>query len=249
MIEDCELTDLDLKGYQYTWERGHGTRDWIEIRLDRALVSNLFLNVFKNVQLTNLEISTSDHCPILLEPMLMPNMLHVKRFRFGNAWLREPMCQQIVEETWRLNKGCSLQEKISKCSETLMVWGKEITGSFKTRIKRCKHIMKTLKGRHDADSITQYQEASKQLTKTYTQKEVFWKQRSKQLWLREGDSNSKFFHAAAKTRRKVNQINSLQNSEGQTVYWNAGLQETMVDYFSNLFKTTGTEWESVVECV
>lgn len=54
------------------------------------------------------------------------------------------------------------------------------------------------------------------------------------MWLIEGDRNSKYFHVAAKTRRKVNHINSLQNNEGQTVEWETGLQETMVDYFTEL---------------
>ncbi|XP_074377891.1 uncharacterized protein LOC141719411 [Apium graveolens] len=34
VIEDCSLTDLDLDGYPFTWERGAGTGDWIEVRLD-----------------------------------------------------------------------------------------------------------------------------------------------------------------------------------------------------------------------
>lgn len=40
----------------------------IEIRLDRALVNQAFLGMFTESRLTNLEVSTSDHCPIWLEP-------------------------------------------------------------------------------------------------------------------------------------------------------------------------------------
>ncbi|KAK1372464.1 hypothetical protein POM88_028657 [Heracleum sosnowskyi] len=67
-IEDCGLVDLGMEGYPYTWERGHGTDQWMEIRLDRALVSSNFMNQFTDAKLVNLKISTSDHNPILLEP-------------------------------------------------------------------------------------------------------------------------------------------------------------------------------------
>lgn len=51
----------------------------------------------------------------------------------------------------------------------------------------------------------------------YSEQEVFWRQRCKQLWLREGDSNSKFFHAATKTRRKINKITMLTDEDGKQV--------------------------------
>uniref|UniRef100_A0A803PRX9 DUF4283 domain-containing protein n=1 Tax=Cannabis sativa TaxID=3483 RepID=A0A803PRX9_CANSA len=31
-ISDCNLINFDLSGYQYTWERGRGTANWIEVR-------------------------------------------------------------------------------------------------------------------------------------------------------------------------------------------------------------------------
>uniref|UniRef100_A0A803PEU0 CCHC-type domain-containing protein n=1 Tax=Cannabis sativa TaxID=3483 RepID=A0A803PEU0_CANSA len=37
-LSDCDLVDMELIGYPYTWERGRGIDSWIEIRLDRALV-------------------------------------------------------------------------------------------------------------------------------------------------------------------------------------------------------------------
>ncbi|KAF4366552.1 hypothetical protein G4B88_023901 [Cannabis sativa] len=53
--------------------------------------------------------------------------------------------------------------------------------------------------------------------------EIFWKQRSKQLWLREGDRNSKYFHAKATSRRRSNVIHKLKNSDGEWVGWEDGL--------------------------
>ncbi|KAL8108548.1 hypothetical protein AgCh_024858 [Apium graveolens] len=74
-------------------------------------------------------------------------------------------------------------------------------------------------------------------------------ERSKQLWLKEGDQNSKFFHTAAKTRKITNLIKSLVNDEGREVDWESGLQDTMISYFQNLFKATEIDWDEVVNCI
>ena len=157
VLNDCELTDMHLCGYQYTWERGLGTTHHIEVRLDRALVTQDFLNLFKEAKLTNLEVSTSDHCPLLLEPEVGNELNHIKAFRFENAWLREPMCYQLVEDVWS-NNSSSFYDKLSLCSEVLSAWGKEVTGNFKGRINRSKKVIKALKGRRDDRSVKVLQE-------------------------------------------------------------------------------------------
>ena len=47
------------------------------------------------------------------------------------------------------------------------------------------------------------------MTQLLIQEDAFWRQRAKVHWLRDGDLNTKFFHAAASSRRKVNKITSL----------------------------------------
>ncbi|XP_074356448.1 uncharacterized protein LOC141696167 [Apium graveolens] len=168
VLEDCNLVDMELLGYPYTWERGHGTDDWVEIQLDRAVASTSFLQQFQEAKLTNMEVTTSDHCPLLLEPVVMiKSGTFTKRFRFENAWLREPMCKSIVEDIWNNSTGKSWQEKIIACSNNLAVWGKEITGSFRDRIQNCKKVIKIVRGRRDEASIKLYQEECTKLSEIY----------------------------------------------------------------------------------
>ncbi|XP_074342398.1 uncharacterized protein LOC141679917 [Apium graveolens] len=249
VIDDCDLNDMDMIGYPYTWERGQGTKEWIEVRLDRALVSNSFMQHFAEAKLTNMEISTSDHNPILMEPFAVSHTVVVKGLRFENAWLRDPMCRKIVEDSWQLAEGKPFKEKIDCCLAVLVKWGKEITGSFKSRINQCKKTMRVLKGRKDSNSIQLYRGTAKKLTEIYNDQEVFWRQRCKQLWLREGDSNSKYFHVATKARRKLNKISTLANKEGVQVGWDEGIQEVMIEYFSELFTATDMDWTEVVSYV
>jgi hypothetical protein len=40
IVEDCNLIDISLMGYPFTWERGRGTPAQVQKRLDRALCTN-----------------------------------------------------------------------------------------------------------------------------------------------------------------------------------------------------------------
>lgn len=106
-----------------------------------------------------------------------------------------------------------IQQKIKKCSDKLMQWGKEVTGNFGARIKACKMQLKRLRNKRDIHSQNEYNEEKKKLSLILNQTETFWRQRSKQLRLHSGDQNSRFFHASASSRRRNNQIHRLKNEE------------------------------------
>lgn len=98
-------------------------------------------------------------------------------------------------------------------------------------------------------SIQMYEEAKRKLHKVLDQREIFWRQRSKQLWLQAGDINSRFFHNSSTARRRSNQIHRLKNIEGEWRDWNSGLQEIITDYYKNLFTASVVEWEPVIDCI
>lgn len=54
-------------------------------------------------------------------------------------------------------------------------------------------------------------------------------------WYKEGDLNTKFFHASAMTRKKVNKIVSLETDDGTRVTDEAGMAEVPKSYFQELF--------------
>ncbi len=70
-----------------------------------------------------------------------------------------------------------------------------------------------------------------QLGKAILEEEILWKARARQQWLKEGDDNTKFFHAVANGRRRVNTIGAVED-EGRLL---AG-EEVKMEYFYNRFK-------------
>ncbi|XP_060965512.1 uncharacterized protein LOC133034440 [Cannabis sativa] len=248
-LMDCDLFDMDLIGYAYTWEKGRGTSRWIEVRLDRALVSSVWLQTFTQARLLNLEFSSSDHSPIFLEVVAPDVFIPNRQFRFENAWLKEPMCFEIVKDCWNVPNHVSVAEKISLCAEKLSTWGKNVTGNFKLRIKKCRNELNQLKNKRDTLSVQRYSEKKKELFLVLDQKEVFWKQRAKQFWLKEGDQNSKYFHRAASNRKSFNKISKLKDTSGTWKDWDNGLADVVVEYFSSLFSASNLSSDMVVQSI
>lgn len=48
---------------------------------------------------------------------------------------------------------------------------------------------------------------------TYQKKEMYWKQRSRILWLTMGDKNSHFFHTSTRGIRTINKLATIDDDE------------------------------------
>ncbi|XP_060968583.1 uncharacterized protein LOC133036110 [Cannabis sativa] len=159
------------------------------------------------------------------------------------------MCFEIVRDCWESGGDDSLPSKLARCADKLSIWGKEVTGNFKVRTSRCKKEIQRLANKRDTASIQRHKEVKEELFHVLDQKESFWMQRSKQLWLKEGDHNSSYFHKAATTRKRHNKIVTLKNDNGVRVGWDNGLAQVMIDYFSTLFQASNSTCQEVVDSV
>ncbi|XP_074327886.1 uncharacterized protein LOC141665802 [Apium graveolens] len=124
-LHDANLQDLDIIGHQFTWEKGRNTDHWTEVRLDRVLANNDWLERFHTAKVYNLEGSPSDHSPLLLVPDSMNRGNRKRHFRFENAWLTEPACFQIVKSCWEEEDNGSVIQKLKSCANSLDIWGKD----------------------------------------------------------------------------------------------------------------------------
>ncbi|KAJ9129217.1 hypothetical protein P3X46_033987 [Hevea brasiliensis] len=128
-------------------EWGRGLANWIRERLDRALVSQSWMDLFLNCKLSNLHSSILDHSPILLE---------------------------------------------TDCN-----WGKSLRGNFRKEAARIHRELDAIRGSDDETSVVLKDSLKEDLNRILVDEEIFWKQRTKNFWLKEGDSNTHFFHAHA----------------------------------------------------
>jgi hypothetical protein len=60
---------------------------------------------------------------------------------------------------------------------------------------------------------------SKELEKTFLFEEVSWRKKSRALWLKERDKNTKYFHRVANSHQRNNHVESLSINGSRNFFW------------------------------
>lgn len=67
--------------------------------------------------------------------------------------------------------------------------------------------------------------------------DLLWKQRSRADWLKDGDRNTKFFHARASQRRKTNFISKLRDDNGAWITGEEDLNQLAFNYLGDMYQS------------
>ena len=65
--------------------------------------------------------------------------------------------------------------------------------------------------------------------------EIFWRQKSKALFIKEGDNNTQFFHRLANSHKRTNQIREVE-IEGVLYEDDKEVQAQVVEFYKNLYQ-------------
>jgi hypothetical protein len=248
-VTDCDLIDIHLEGYLFTWIKRRGADHVVEERLDRALATSYWLTKFPNATLRNLLSSHSNHSPILLHCTSVIKQHYKYEFTFENIWLKEDNIGEVVHEGWTKGEGLEILHRLSHCADKLQSWGRRKKKRFKEEITECEATMEIPRDKRDEVSVARFQEAQLQHAKVLIQEEAFWKQWAKMHWLKDGDLNTKFFHMSAAARSKVKRIEKLKNENNEVITGQQNLCEVARQHFHELFKTKGGDQEPVLSLI
>lgn len=72
-----------------------------------------------------------------------------------------------------------------------------------------------------------------------------WRQKSRVLWLKEGDNNTKFFHKMANSNRRWNFMEKLE-VDGTMYSLDSDIRDKAVQYYASLYKET-EDWRPFVD--
>lgn len=144
-----------------------------------------------------------------------------------------------------------LARSIMGCGQTLAAWNDKQFGDLPKQIKKCKEELSKLQSAYQSLEMTQAcRSLENRLAALLRKEEVFWLQRSRVSWMREGDKNTNFFHKVASGRKKRNHIAKIEDEFGNVFPEEEDIQRVFVDYYTKLFTAkSNLEMEEAVEAV
>ncbi|WMV11477.1 hypothetical protein MTR67_004862 [Solanum verrucosum] len=240
-IEDMELQDLPLEGGSFTWRKGD--RQDIAARLDRFLISEEWEVSFRKINQSILPRVTSDHNPLLLECGNWEKQ--TSYFKFENWWLKTQDFNERIKDWWNSVTYVGRPDYILACKLKLLKiklkeWSKTLHGNLGIQ-KQC-----TLNQLTDLDLIQDQRTLSEdesylravltvELEEIAKREEVAWRQRSRALWLKEGDRNSKYFHRIANCHKRYNNIDKL-TINGANVTEPVEIKDGIIRFYQELYR-------------
>jgi hypothetical protein len=238
-ISGMELLELPLYGRNFTWAHSNGVT---MSKLDQVLLSEGCLDIWPNPVVWALPIDVSDHCPIILRYNDVD--WGPRPFRFRNFCLEDSDFKDMVTKVWANQQftgwmGYILKERLKGLKEAIKKWNSEVYGEVDSKIQKLRSDIEDMDLRSERmgisdDEVLLCKGWFKELWKLLKSKDAISFQKSRAKWLKEGDANSKYFHACVKNRGRQNSIKALKVQEG----WIKGVvavKSETVRFFSSHF--------------
>jgi exonuclease III len=214
-IEKLALVELPLLDRLFTWSNNRSSPTLA--RLGRAMINNNFSAMFPNTTLTSLTRTTSDHVPLLVS--IDTSVLKPQNFRFERSWLLHISFLPAVLSTWNSapvhgDKAAALTARVKELHHDAKVWVRKQRNPSSI-FHNCSFIIKLLDMFEECCDMSVGELYLHQLCKDHLsllvlEKVVHWKQRGKFKAIREGNENTRFFHAKASMRLRKNQIRMVE---------------------------------------
>ncbi|XP_058750108.1 uncharacterized protein LOC131623108 [Vicia villosa] len=237
------LVDIPCNGKKFTWFSGDGKS---MSRIDRFLLSYNVVNIWDVSGQMIGERDISDHCPIWI--MTDKYNWGAKPFKFNNEWFTFDSFLPFVEKEWLSLKvegrgDFVLKEKLKLLKDKLKRWNREVFGKINLDIEEDVNDINLADERLASTSFSLAsfeenlvfrKEATCGFWRNLRIKENMLVQKSRMKWLKEGDTNSGFFHKVMKQRRIHNHIGPILTSGGM-VESVEEVREEVFKHFGNKF--------------
>lgn len=161
-------------------------------------------------------------------------------FRFDRRFLNKPLVKEAIQQAWNSPNGrvvLKVSDKLRKCRKSLSKWKRDNNLNSLTRITQAQVHLET----EQSSSFPRFQvvtELRLELCDAYREEETYWRMRSRDQWVDEGDKNSKFFHASVKARRGKQRLDSLLDINGNVQKAESSKSAVAEAYFKDLFTSS-----------
>jgi len=239
--------DIDPIKLKPTWKNNRCGDARVAKRIDRFLVAEQLVDRFFQVRQWVGSGGISDHFPIFFEiqkgPSNPPSPL-----KFNKGWLQDESFKDLLIENWSLFNRESVRsaafqfaDNIKKLKRLIKDWSIAKKRREELELKQLEEELLRLYesdggGLISQDSKEELARLEGRRNTLLAEKEETWRLKSRAIWLKCGDENTKFFHAYARGRKASNTIWNLKDEEGITHYNFEDKARCGVSHFQNLFR-------------
>ncbi|KAK3197872.1 hypothetical protein Dsin_021287 [Dipteronia sinensis] len=150
----------------------------------------------------------SDHRAIVIAKIYKTGLINSRnrgggsKFHFEHAWADEAECRSIVEKAWmstlELGIIANLHSNVTELSNQLGEWNKRKRRESAKELKELRMELQALYESGDDGLLAgRLLEVKDKIEKLLDKEEIIWRQRSRALWLKAGDRNTRYFHSKA----------------------------------------------------
>ncbi|XP_071677171.1 uncharacterized protein [Lolium perenne] len=247
IINAMALFELPLLDRRFTWSNGQ--QDPVLARLDRAFFNHEWDVTFPDSALTSRPRPTSDHVPLLVTAAT--NIPASSTFRFENSWLLDPLFLPSTlpardADVHARDAAAALAAKVKRYRFAAKGWKRAHRFTPYTE-NNCKFLLSLLDFFEESRPLSGPERALRAaaretLALAIKKNAAHWKQRGKFRAVKEGDENTKFFHARATQRFRRNGIRALLIDGVEVVDHHGKAEALRVFYAELLGRARPTAW-------
>lgn len=165
-------------------------------------------------------------------------------------WIQHDSFMETVANCWRntLAVGCPMYVTISKLKglkSCLRTWNHAVFGNIHSNVEQVRKALESIQqeiSSHGISSTRFYEEvtAKQTLMQALHRQHIFWKERARISWLKDGDRCTKFFHTYARIKAAKSRICSM-NINDQVVVDENVISDHIVDYYRSLYSSSSAD--------
>ncbi|XP_050259924.1 uncharacterized protein LOC126704995 [Quercus robur] len=234
-INNMGAIDLDFIGPFFTWSNRREGLTNIRQRLDQCLCDQEWQTLFPKAGIRHLVNANFDHNPILLDTH-MENTYLLKPFRFEAMWTKDESSKEVIESAWQTRvdgpQSLKLAKKLEATRRDLKRWNKSCFGSSREKIKELEQKIAQIQSLEATKENLELEASlSLELDEWLAREDLKWKQKSREIWIREGDQNTRFFHLSTLVRRRRNCIQEIKLEDGSWINDGEDIQMYFIENF------------------